>query len=64
MHVYFTESGRSPNPSDKDTYSKRRTFSSFKRNLKLVFVLIMAKSEQKNSLAKYVKISLKWHIIG
>ena len=30
MHVFFTETGRSPNPNDK-TYSKRRTFSTFKR---------------------------------
>jgi len=31
MHVYFTETGRSPNPLDKETYSRRRTFSTFKR---------------------------------
>ncbi len=31
IHTYFTESGRSPNPADKETYSKRRTFSTFKR---------------------------------
>lgn len=31
LHVYFTETGRSPNPADKETYSKRRTFSTFKR---------------------------------
>jgi hypothetical protein len=31
LHVYFTENGRSPNPSEKDTYSRRRTFSTFKR---------------------------------
>lgn len=31
LHTYFTEAGRSPNPKDKDTYSKRRTFSTFKR---------------------------------
>ena len=31
LHVYFTESGRSANPQDKETYSKRRTFSTFKR---------------------------------
>ncbi len=31
LHVYFTESGRSPDPHEKDTYSKRRTFSTFKR---------------------------------
>lgn len=31
LHAYFTENGRSPNPMDKDTYSKRRTFSTFKR---------------------------------
>lgn len=33
LHVYFTEHGRSPNPNDKETYSKRRTFSTFKRNI-------------------------------
>jgi len=31
LHCYFTESGRSPNPKDRETYSKRRTFSTFKR---------------------------------
>lgn len=31
LHAYFTETGRSPNPADKETYSKRRTFSTFKR---------------------------------
>ncbi|RNA33977.1 cleft lip and palate transmembrane protein -like [Brachionus plicatilis] len=31
LHVFFTENGRSPNPKDKETYSKRMTFSSFKR---------------------------------
>jgi hypothetical protein len=30
LHVYFTEAGRSPDPKDKETYSKRRTFSTFK----------------------------------
>ena len=33
MHVYFTETGRSPNPADKETFSRRRTFFSFKRNV-------------------------------
>lgn len=31
LHTFFTEAGRSPNPADKETYSKRRTFSTFKR---------------------------------
>lgn len=31
LHTYFTETGRSPNPMDEETYSKRRTFSTFKR---------------------------------
>lgn len=31
LHVFFTENGRSPNPKDKETYSKRMTFSTFKR---------------------------------
>jgi len=31
MHVYVTLNGRSPNPRDKETYSKRQTFSTFKR---------------------------------
>ena len=30
LHAFFTENGRSPNPKDKETYSKRKTFSSFK----------------------------------
>ena len=33
LHVYFTESGRSQNPYDKETYARRRTFSTFKRKL-------------------------------
>lgn len=31
LHTYFTENGRSPDPKHKETYSKRRTFSTFKR---------------------------------
>ncbi|CAF0939732.1 unnamed protein product [Brachionus calyciflorus] len=31
LHVFMTENGRSPNPKDKETYSKRKTFSTFKR---------------------------------
>ena len=31
IHTFFTETGRSPNPADKETFSKRRTFSTFKR---------------------------------
>ena len=30
---FFTEAGRSPDPSHKETYSKRRTFSTSKSNL-------------------------------
>ena len=33
LHVFFTEAGRSPDPSHKETYSKRRTFSTSKSNL-------------------------------
>ena len=40
LHCYFTESGRSPNPKDRDTYSKRRTFSTFKRK-KTFFIIIL-----------------------
>lgn len=38
MHVYVTENGRSPNPRDKETYSKRRTFSSFKSKIFIYFL--------------------------
>jgi hypothetical protein len=38
LHVYFTEAGRSPNPADKETFSKRKTFSSFKSNY---FILLI-----------------------
>lgn len=31
LHVFFTETGRSPDPMNKELYSKRRTFSTFKR---------------------------------
>ena len=36
IHVFVTEHERSPNPQDKETYSRRRTFSSFKRLNKFI----------------------------
>ncbi len=35
IHVIVTEHERSPNPLDKETYSRRRTFSSFKSKNKI-----------------------------